>query len=92
MGVPAAPRSKIVWLLRKAGRALLVLHPDFVAVGQRRVAMIGADDSWSVVEPLMVAPWNSMDPPRGHRRTPAIRKSDDLLAPLSARLPGLGGP
>jgi hypothetical protein len=36
------------------GRALPVPHPDFVAVGQRRVVVIGAADSWSVVEPLMV--------------------------------------
>lgn len=36
------------------GRALPVPHPDFVAVGQGRVVIIGADDSWSVVEPLMV--------------------------------------
>jgi hypothetical protein len=36
------------------GRAQPVPHPDFDAVGQRRVVVIGADDSWSVVEPLRV--------------------------------------
>jgi len=36
------------------GRALPVPHPDFVAVGQRRVVVIGTDDLWSVVEPHMV--------------------------------------
>jgi hypothetical protein len=36
------------------GRALPVPHPDSVAVGQGRGVVIGADDSWSVVEPLMV--------------------------------------
>jgi hypothetical protein len=36
------------------GRALSVVHPDFVAVGERRFIVLGQQDSWSVVEPLMV--------------------------------------
>jgi hypothetical protein len=36
------------------GRAVPVIHPEFVAVGDRRVIVIGADDSWSVIEPLLV--------------------------------------
>lgn len=36
------------------GGALPVPHPDFVAVGQRRAVIIGADDSWSVPEPPVV--------------------------------------
>lgn len=36
------------------GRALPVPHSEFVAVGPRRVIVIAADDSWSVVEPLLI--------------------------------------
>ena len=28
--------------------------PEMVAVGKRRIIVVGPDDSWSVVEPLMV--------------------------------------
>jgi len=41
------------------GRALPVPHPDFVAIGPRRIVIVGADDSWSVVEPLSVASLDS---------------------------------
>ena len=36
------------------GRALPVPHPDFVAVGQRRIILVSDDDSWSMIEPLMI--------------------------------------
>jgi hypothetical protein len=36
------------------GRALPVTHPESVAVGRRRVIVVGSDDSWSVIEPLMI--------------------------------------
>ena len=36
------------------GRALDVPHPEMVAVGKRRIIVVSADDSWSVIEPLMV--------------------------------------
>ena len=36
------------------GRSLPVPHPDFVAVGPRRIVVIAEDDSWSVVEPLLI--------------------------------------
>lgn len=36
------------------GRALSVPHPDFVAVGNRRMVVVAEDDSWSVVEPLLI--------------------------------------
>lgn len=37
------------------GRALLVPHPDFVAVSPRRVAVISAqDESLAVLEPLLI--------------------------------------
>lgn len=36
------------------GRSLPVPHPDFVTVGPRRIVVIAEDDSWSVVEPLLI--------------------------------------
>ena len=36
------------------GRSLDVRHPEMVAVGKRRVIVVQPDDSWSVLEPLMV--------------------------------------
>jgi len=52
------------------GRKLAVRHPDFVAVGPRRAIVIGADDSWSVVEPLLIV---SLDY-NGKRRRRATRR------------------
>ncbi len=36
------------------GRSLPVPQPDFLAVGVRRLVVLSQDDSWSVVEPLLV--------------------------------------
>ncbi len=36
------------------GRSLPVPHPDFVAVTPRRVIVGASDDTWSVVEPLLI--------------------------------------
>ncbi|MFM8436570.1 MAG: hypothetical protein ACKOBP_14765 [Planctomycetia bacterium] len=36
------------------GRALPVPHPDFVALTPRRVIVGAADDTWSVIEPLLI--------------------------------------
>jgi hypothetical protein len=36
------------------GRGLVVKHPEAVAVGRRRLIVVQPDDSWSVVEPLLV--------------------------------------
>ena len=36
------------------GRSLPVKHPEFVALGNRRIIVIDQDDSWSVVEPLLI--------------------------------------
>lgn len=36
------------------GRSLPVPHPDFVALTPRRVIVGAEDDSWSVVEPLLI--------------------------------------
>ena len=36
------------------GRELPVPHPEFVAVGPRLVIVIADDNSWTVVEPLLI--------------------------------------
>jgi len=36
------------------GRSLPVPHPDFVAVGKRRVFVVGKDDTTATVEPLLI--------------------------------------
>jgi hypothetical protein len=46
------------------GRSLPVSHPDFVAVSPRRIIVVAEDDSWSVVEPLLIVSLNNMRPPR----------------------------
>ena len=44
------------------GRALAVPHPDFVALTPRRVIVGATDDTWSVIEPLLIV---SLDHPLG---------------------------
>jgi hypothetical protein len=46
------------------GRELPVPHPEMVAVGKRRIIIVKPDDSWSVIEPLLV----SLDYNGKHRR------------------------
>jgi hypothetical protein len=29
-------------------------HPEFVAVGNRRLIVVATDDSWSVIEPILI--------------------------------------
>jgi len=36
------------------GRSLNVTHPEAVAVGRRRIIVVNPDDSWSVIEPLLI--------------------------------------
>jgi hypothetical protein len=42
------------------GRSLPVPHRDFVALTPRRVIVGAEDDSWSVVEPLLIVSFDSM--------------------------------
>jgi hypothetical protein len=42
------------------GRSLPVPHRDFVALTPRRVIVGAEDDSWCIVEPLMIVSLNSM--------------------------------
>ena len=46
------------------GRSLAVKHPEVVAVGKRRLIVVQPDDSWAVVEPLLVVSldYNSRKP------------------------------
>jgi hypothetical protein len=50
------------------GRSLPIPHPDFVAVGKRRLVVIAEDDSWSFVEPLMIVSLDQIKrtPPGGN--------------------------
>ena len=41
------------------GRSLPVAHPDFVAIGPRRIVVVTEDDSWSVIEPLLIVSLDS---------------------------------
>ena len=52
------------------GRSLSVPHPEMVAIGKRRIIVVEADDSWSVVEPLLIVSldYNGKHPPRTSRR------------------------
>jgi hypothetical protein len=36
------------------GRSLAVPHPETVAVGKRRIIVVQPDDSWLVIEPLLI--------------------------------------
>jgi hypothetical protein len=51
------------FLIRLAdGRALEVRHPEFVAVGRRRIVVISDDgvESWSAIEPLLIVSLDSI--------------------------------
>jgi hypothetical protein len=47
------------------GRSLEVKHPEFVAVGTRRLVVISNDEaeSWSVIEPILIVSLDSMPEP-----------------------------
>ena len=36
------------------GRSLPMTHPEFVAIGPRRIIVVSEDDSWSVIKPLLI--------------------------------------
>ncbi len=44
------------------GRSLSVPHPDFVALTPRRVIVGAEDDSWSIIEPLLIVSLDKMPP------------------------------
>jgi hypothetical protein len=47
------------------GRSLPVRHPDFVAVGRRRVVFVAKDDSTLIIEPLLIVSLDTL--PRRNR-------------------------
>jgi hypothetical protein len=51
-------------------RTLHVPHPEMVAVGKRRIIVVEPDDSWSVVEPLLIVSldYDGKRRPRTNRR------------------------
>jgi hypothetical protein len=55
------------------GRALPVTHPETVAVGTRRIVVIGKDDGWTFVEPLLIVSLDQM--PRSHNGKNRPRKT-----------------
>ena len=52
------------------GRSLSVPHPEMVAVGKRRIIVVGTNDSWSVIEPLLIVSldYNGKRRPRTKQR------------------------
>lgn len=55
------------------GRSLTVRHPEMVAVGKRRIIVVEPDDSWLVIEPLLIVSLDfNGEQPRGKNR----RKKD----------------
>jgi hypothetical protein len=52
------------------GRSLPVPHRDFVALLPRRIVVGAEDDSWSLIEPLMIVSLDSMPTkPKGGKGT-----------------------
>jgi virulence-associated protein VagC len=57
------------------GRSLAVRHPEMVAVGKRRIIVVEPDDSWLVIEPLLIV---SLDY-NGERSVPTDhREKEDI--------------
>jgi hypothetical protein len=52
------------------GRRVSVRHPNFVAIGKRRIIVVQPDDSWPVIEPLLIVSfdYNGEHSPRKNRR------------------------
>lgn len=42
------------------GRSMPVPHPDFVALTSRRVIVGAEDDSWCIIEPLLIVSLDSI--------------------------------
>jgi hypothetical protein len=59
------------------GRSLPVPHPDFVAVGRRRVVVISKDDTTATVEPLLIVSLDTVSRgSRGGNGAPKKRRPD----------------
>ena len=66
------------FLIRAAdGRFLEVRHPEFVAVGRRRIVVIDDNEteSWSAIEPLLIVSLDSIpEKPEGGNGTPKRKR------------------
>ena len=51
------------------GRKLAIKHQEAVAVGRRRLIVVQPNDSWTVVEPLMVVSLDYTGATRGNGRS-----------------------
>jgi hypothetical protein len=49
------------------GRSLDVPHPDFVSIGARLVVVVAPDNSWSIIEPLLIVSIDYSSPSSGSR-------------------------
>jgi hypothetical protein len=56
------------------GRSVLVTHPEAVAVGRRRVIVVRPDDSWLVLEPLLIVSLDYNGSARGRNRPHGRRR------------------
>jgi hypothetical protein len=56
------------------GRSLPVPHRDFVALTSRRIIVGAEDDSWSIIEPLLIVSLDSM-PQKGKGKNGKHRSS-----------------
>ena len=52
------------------GRRIPVQHPDFIAVGRRRIVVVEPDDSWSVIDLMLIVSLDS----NGERRPRVNRR------------------
>ena len=44
-----------IFTLRLAdGRSMRIPHSEFLAIGNRQVIVVGENDSWSVIEPILI--------------------------------------
>jgi hypothetical protein len=57
------------------GRSLPITHPETVAVGKRRVIVVNPDDSWAVIEPLLIVSLDYNGTNRGRSRGGKGRKA-----------------
>jgi hypothetical protein len=48
------------------GRSVPVPHPDFVALGKRRIVVVGKDDTTATIEPLLIVSLDTL-PPKAHK-------------------------
>jgi hypothetical protein len=68
------------------GRSLPIRHPEFVAIGKRRLVVIEQDDSWSILELPQIAALDQMKkaPTRRQRQKTPLTSAAGPAAPPAA--------